>query len=194
MRRDIFWTRSDGPGLEHLRLAVDDAAVQADGAVIGLTEGTPFRLRYHVRCDGAWHLTGVEVEAIGLDGPVIRLCSDGHGRWSTPAGEQLSTLDGCLDVDLAVTPFTNTLPIRRLGLQPGEVRELRVVYIDAPSPAVYPVRQRYTCLARDAGGALYRYESLPGENWREPFVAELPVDADGLVRDYPGVFRRMWSS
>ncbi len=35
--------------------------------------------------------------------------------------------------------------------------------------------------------------------WRKPglasgFSAELPVDSDGLVIDYPGLFKRIWRS
>jgi uncharacterized protein len=49
-------------------------------------------------------------------------------------------------------------------------------------------RQRYGCLQARADGGLYRFEALPSG-----FTAELPVDADGLVLDYPGLFRRAWS-
>ena len=98
-----------------------------------------------------------------------------------------------MDIDFAATPFTNTLPIRRLGLQPGESAEVAVVYIDAPSLEVTPVRQRYTCLASDADGGRYRFEALPYAALPDGFMAELSVDADGLVRDYPPLFRRVWS-
>jgi hypothetical protein len=98
----------------------------------------------------------------------------------------LPSLDGCLDVDLSATPFTNTLPIRRLNWQPGQSVELRMVYVDVPSLhlSVYP--QRYTCL--DASGR-FRFEAL-----RSDFTADLTVDLDGLVVDYPGLFRRVWSA
>jgi hypothetical protein len=46
---------------------------------------------------------------------------------------------------------------------------------------VGPERQRYGCLEAQADGGLYRFEALPSG-----FTAELPVDADGLVIDYPG--------
>jgi hypothetical protein len=49
--------------------------------------------------------------------------------------------------------------------------------------------QRYTCLARAAKGARYRFESRSHN-----FMAELPVDAHGLVEDYPGLFRRVASA
>jgi hypothetical protein len=91
----------------------------------------------------------------------ISLRSDGDGRWWKETGEPLAALAGCLDVDFSATPFTNTLPIRRLGLQPGESTEIAVVYIDAPSLDVVSIRQRYTCLDRDASSGRYRFEALP---------------------------------
>ena len=47
--------------------------------------------------------------------------------------------------------------------------------------------QRYTRLEQNSGDTLYKYESLDGG-----FTANLPVDADGLVLDYPGLFRRVF--
>jgi uncharacterized protein len=43
--------------------------------------------------------------------------------------------------------------------------------------------QRYTCLKRHS---LYRYEAVD-----RSFSADLPVDPDGLVTDYPGLFERV---
>jgi hypothetical protein len=50
----------------------------------------------------------------------------------------------------------------------------------------WPEPQRYTCLEKSDRGGLYRFLSLDGE-----FTADLPVDAGGLVLDYPGLFRRV---
>jgi hypothetical protein len=91
-------------------------------------------------------------------------------------------------VDLSATPFTNTLPIRRLSLREGESSEIGVVYVDVPVMRLDVSRQRYTCLERDADGGLYRYEDRGSFRG---FAADLPVDADGLVLDYPGIFRRL---
>jgi hypothetical protein len=98
-------------------------------------------------------------------------------------------LDGCHDVDIRVTPFTNTLPIRRLALAPGASAELRVGYITVPDLSIRPVRQRYTCLARSESGGIFRYDSLDSG-----FRADLTVDAHGLVVEYPGIWMRVWAS
>ncbi len=112
--------------------------------------------------------------------------SDGEGNWTTLAGRALPELRGCIDVDISVTPFTNTLPIRRLGLAPMESAEVSVAYFEGTELQARPEPQRYTCLEKSDGGGLYRYLSLEGE-----FTVDLPVDADGLVLDYPGLFKRV---
>ena len=63
---------------------------------------------------------------------------------------------------------------------------MNVVYIALPELTTMPAMQRYTCLSSNASGAHYRFESRS-----HAFTAELPVDAHGLVEDYPGLFRRV---
>lgn len=187
MAREVVWARWDGEALEHLWLSVDDAGVLADGLVVGMEGDAPFRLRYRVQCDAGWRVREVDVDPLQPGTPALALRADGEGRWMPGDGAAIPALEGCLEVDIRVTPFTNTLPIRRLALRPGEARELAVAYVAAPRMEVTPVRQRYTCLEAGPGGGLYRYEGLSTN-----FVADLPVDADGLVLDYPGVFLRVW--
>ncbi|MDQ3913134.1 MAG: putative glycolipid-binding domain-containing protein [Actinomycetota bacterium] len=188
MERDVMWAPWEGPGLEHLRLVTSEGGIVADGLVIGLEGRRPFRIRYEIRCDGLWRVRELRAEAPDLERPVIELLADGGGHWKGGGGEPLPELDGCIDVDISATPFTNTLPIRRLGLEPGESEELAVAYVRVPELLVGPERQRYGCLEARGSGVLYRFEALPSG-----FTADLPVDAEGLVLDYPGLFRRAWS-
>jgi hypothetical protein len=154
--------------------------------VIGLEAGRPFRIGYEIRCDGLWRVREVRVATPDLGRPVLELLADGEGHWKWRSGEPLPELDGCIDVDISATPFTNTLPIHRLGLKAGESEELAVTYISVPELLVGAERQRYGCLeAHEEDGGLYRFQALPSG-----FTAELPVDAEGLVIDYPGLFRR----
>jgi uncharacterized protein len=188
VEHEVMWAPWEGPGLEHLRLLTSDGGVEANGLVIGLEAGRPFRIGYEVRCDGRWRVREVRAAAPDSGPPVLELLADGKGRWKRGGGESVPELDGCIDVDISATPFTNTLPIRRLGLKPGEFEELTVAYIRVPELLVGPERQRYGCLEARADGGLYRFEALPSG-----FTAELPVDAEGLAINYPGLFRRAWS-
>ena len=181
------WAPWDGRGLEHLRLRLGEEGIEADGIVIGEEEGTIFRARYVIRCDPGWRTREMILDPLDGRDP-LHLRSDGKGDWSDASGRSIPELEGCSDVDLSATPFTNTLPIRRLDLSEGESSEIVAVYMDVPNMRLHASRQRYTCLQRNAEGSLYRYED---EGLFHGFVADLPVDAAGLVLDYPGIFRRM---
>ena len=187
MERNIMWIPWAGPGLEHLHLLQNDDKIAADSIIIGVNDRTPFRLWYEMVCDANWRVRELGLIHLSGKGKNIKVRSDGEGHWTTISGEAISSLDGCIDVDISVTPFTNTLPIRRLALTSGQSAELLVAYITIPGIELRPERQRYTCLALNDHGGLYRYESLASG-----FSAELPVDGDGLVMDYPGLFRRVW--
>jgi uncharacterized protein len=184
MVREVMWWAWDNPGLGHLRLAVRDSGVVADGVVLGVEDGRPFRLAYELRCDAYWR---VRYACVGVPGepPKAELLSDGEGNWATYDGRAVTYLKGCEYVDVSETPFTNTLPIRRLDLAPGEYAEVKVAYFDGTELQPWPEPQHYTCLERGDEGGLYRFLSLDGG-----FTTDLPVDSDGLVVDYPGLFRR----
>src|SRR5215217_7321430 len=145
VEHEVMWAPWQGPGLEHLRLVTSEGGVVANGLVIGLEAGRPFRIGYEIRCDGRWRGREVRVAAPDSELPVLELLADGEGQWKR-GGEPLPELDGWIDLDISATPFTNTLPIRRLGLEPGQSEELRVAYIRVPELLVGPERQSYGCL------------------------------------------------
>jgi len=194
---DVMWKPyEDTPGLEHLRLTIEPSGSVADGLVIGEWDGEPFRLRYLVRCDEQWHTRELLCEMLRLSadqtpGPALHLLADGAGQWTTAAGEPLPDLDGCLDVDIMATPFTNTLPIRRLNLPSGASQQIAVVYVALPDLKVSRMEQRYICRERQTseGGyaGKYGYESV-----ESGFTATLAVNEDGLVRDYPQLYAWVW--
>ena len=72
-----------------------------------------------------------------------------------------------------------------LDLPPGGSAEIAVAYFDGTELQPWPEPQRYTRLEANDGSGVYRFLSLDGG-----FTADLPVDSDGLVLDYPGLFRR----
>nr|PZN19679.1 MAG: hypothetical protein DIU80_21220 [Chloroflexota bacterium] len=185
-RRTICWApiwnkRREGIGLEHLLLAEG----VADSVVLAFDEERgPFRLTYRLTWDEAWRLRdaalAVEMEGFSRS---LRLQTDGRGRWRDGEGRAIDELDGCVDIDIWPTPFTNSFPIRREPLAVGERRQFRMAWVSAPDLTVRPLPQAYTRLS----DRLYRYESLSGSG----FQADLSVDEDGIVLDYPGLFRRI---
>ena len=179
------WNRErEGVGLEHLLLA----EFMADSVVLAFDEERgPFRLTYRLTWDESWRLREADlVVTMERSTTSLNLRADGRGRWRDGDGRAIDELDGCVDIDIWPTPFTNSFPVRRVPLEVGERRQFRMAWVFAPDLTVRPQPQTYTRLAE----RLYLFESLDGSG----FSAELPVDEDGIVLDYPGLFRRVVDS
>jgi hypothetical protein len=175
------WRPETGEGLEHLDLRRDGDDIIAEGVIVGARDAPPYGVHYRIVCDAGWRTRLFHIHTTA--GRSLHLVSDGEGNWSDGDGTRVPHLDGAIDVDLAGSPFTNTLPIRRAGLGPetGAV-EFRMVYVPFATFAPTIDEQRYRCLAP----GLYRYEAAD-----RSFTADLTVDEDGLVVDYPTLFHRV---
>jgi hypothetical protein len=179
----IVWTGLAEPSLEYLDLATD-AGPRASATIVAVWDGLPIHLDYEIDCDPDWVVRRVDAQlAAGSDTRRLALRATREGAWTDESGRPMPVLDGCSYVDIQATPFTNSLPIRRLQLAPGGTRDVRVAYVRVPSLQVSAADQRYTRL-EDAGSPRYRYES-------GGFQAELVVDGDGIVVDYERLWRRI---
>lgn len=184
--RTIFWlptwnSACDSVGLEHLLLTHDTA----DSVVLAIDEDSePFRLVYRLHWGDDWQLRSADFSlAKGGASRSLSLRTDGKGNWQDGEGRSLADLDGCMDIDIWPTPFTNSFPVRREPMGIGERRTFRMAWVCGPDLTVRPQAQAYTRMK----DRLYLFENLDGSG----FKAELPVDEDGIVLDYPELFRRV---
>jgi hypothetical protein len=185
---DVLWAAWDGRGLEHLRLSMEPDGVRADSLIIAVDDdGRPFRARYVVECDEGWQVRRARVELLGSPPRVLDVRADGRGHWTDAATGAPLPLDGCVDIDIYPSPFTNTLPMRRLvDAVPGRPVSIDVAWVALPELTIQPARQEYTLLERGADGSRWRFRAPDSD-----FTAELAADQHSLVRDYPGIARRL---
>ena len=182
----VRWAGWSGEGLDHCLFLRDSDGLCLEGLAIGAGDACTYAARYKVQTDAALRTRDVVVSFVG--GPDLWLVADGKGNWTDGrTGVAIEGLTGCTDVDIAVTPATNTLPILRSGLAVGESADVVVAYLPLTAglgAVIVPIaaHQRYTRLGLDR----YRYESLTSG-----FTSEIDVDENGLVKDYPGIFRRL---
>src|SRR5262245_35813963 len=115
-RRTICWMpiwnkNRKGMGLEHLLLAER----VADSVVLAFDEEHgPFRLTYRLAWDKGWRVYYAELVVVTEHSTrSLSLQTDGHGHWRHGDGRAIDEFDGCMDVDIWPTPFTNSFPIRR---------------------------------------------------------------------------------
>jgi uncharacterized protein len=194
-RTNAVWEALSWTGYEHLCLEEWGNGFAADGLIIAVLEDLPSRTWYRIELDENWGFRSLQlahtVETTSpYDGPIDlndrsrELVRTADGIWDHDLLDEFPDLSGCTDIDIAITPFTNTLPIRRLDLDVGESAEIEVVYVTVPELTLAPARQSYTRI----GDAIYRFESL-----ESGFSADITVDDRGLVTDYPALFRRVWA-
>lgn len=153
---------------------------EVKSSIKGIYEDKPFTLHYAITLNKGWEAQAFHINFfLGAHHQDISF-SRASRQWLRD-GEVQPALAGCIDIDITATPFTNTLPIRRLQYLPGMPREIEVLYIDIFEGSIRPVRQLYTLT--DA----YHY------HFHQPAIAfdvDITVDDDCLVTDYPNLFRR----
>ncbi len=168
------WQRWEADGDETLTLRWENEAWTATGDV------GKERVSHVVRLSPTWQVRQFLLFR-DLDDPDLWLGTDGSGRWGEVNGAHRTDLDGCTEIDLACTPFTNTLPIRRLQLDVGDAADISVATIDVETLAVVPVKHRYHHTEPR------RFEHTVLETGS---TTTFEVDEYGLVRDVPGLFKR----
>jgi hypothetical protein len=112
--------------------------------------------------------------------PDLWLGTDGRGRWGEVNGAHRTDLDGAFDVALACTPFTHTLPIRRVPLPVDGAVELSILEVDVETLGVVP--------------STHVYERTGEHRWRttaHEVTFEFDVDRYGVVTDLDGRYRRV---
>ncbi|WP_129783511.1 putative glycolipid-binding domain-containing protein [Promicromonospora panici] len=176
----LYWRRTDVEGLERLELTTGPGGVTASGTIICLEDGG-FRLDHTWSLDPDWHALHVRVVVHGPRAQgALRLDRAGDG-WLVDGIPRLD-LDGAQEPDLSVTPFCNSLPIRRMR---GDADlTLDTAFIDGPALTVARSRQRY----EPRGPGQVRYVDL---GLSQGFEADLTLDDAGLVVRYEDLFERV---
>lgn len=172
---DYIWRGLEFDSLERLRVQ-EGGMVQASSIV----DSARGRYSYEIVCEKDWTFRQLRLEALAGE-RTLTITYDGRGNW-TVDGETRTDLTEAIDLDLAITPFTNTLPIRRLDLAIGDEGDVTAVFVSFPDLEVTLDEQRYTRIDED----IYLYESLDSD-----FEREITVDVHGIVVEYPGLFERL---
>lgn len=196
MERLLTWAGTDAWRAESAHVRCADGGVSATGVQLGLTP-VAYRLDYRLEAGPAWVTRLLEVRAVGEGWErSARLGRDDAGRWTyrhVEAGEadlpatgcDTDALEGALDCDLGLSPLTNAMPVLRhhLHRRAGAV-ESTMAWMSVPDLAVVASVQRYEHLRTTRAGAVVRFAS--GD-----FTADLLVDDDGFVVDYPDLAHRV---
>jgi len=176
----IIWKRLDLPGHDFAQVISAQNGRILSGTAIFLFDDVNCCLNYAVLCNSFWETKKVQVTGVVGDKSVeIEIEVTTGKRWLLTGVEQ-PHIQGCLDIDLAFTPATNLLPIRRENLRVGETKRVAAAWLQFPQLTMAPLTQTYGRIST----LKYRYTSGGGQ-----FTADLTVRKSGLVTIYPQLWQ-----
>ena len=197
-QRALAWIKDDPFGVEFAEIQLAPDRLRAEGVAIG-TRPLPYRLDYEVETAVEFVTSRLRVASRGEGWRrTLDLRRSEAGVWNLdpdevgdvdlpPSGGDPTSFADALDCDLGLSPVTNLMPILRHDLLSGAGRvELITAWVSVPDLSVRPDGQRYSYLRGAPGHHVIRYEATDGS-----FAADITVDRDGIVVEYPGVARRL---
>lgn len=181
--RVMVWRRiMDNASIEHATAESTTEGITLSGTVLATESGKPLRVDYTLLADADWRSRSLHVVQ-DFDGErrSLKLASVASARWLLN-GRESPHLDGCVDIDLSVSPITNALPLNRLGIAQSGAGEIRAAWVRFPQLVVEPARQRYERMAP----SVYRYVSVASG-----FTATIHVDDASFPIEYEGIWKRI---
>lgn len=179
----VAWRHQNArSGFETVFFEPRDGGWRIAGCTSAVEGDEPWYVEYTLDVDGTWTTRTARVDGRSSAGTSSTLLeSDGVGRWRVD-GRDAPHLDGCLDVDLEASAFTNAFPVRRLELEVGESAAAPAAWVRAVDLRVERLEQAYARLPDDGDRLRYDY-AAPDLGFR----CVLVYDESGLVLDYPGL-------
>jgi uncharacterized protein len=175
----ILWRRLDVPGHDACGLLAMDSGWRLTGTAAFGLDNRSCHLHYVVDCVLAWRTRSATVTGwIGRNAVQLAITALPDQGWSLNGTEQ-AAVAGCLDLDLAFTPATNLIALRRLALGVGDEADAPAAWLRFPELVLERLDQQYRRLDR------YRYAyRAPGTG----YAGILEVTDAGFVTRYPGLW------
>ncbi|GHA48546.1 hypothetical protein GCM10007103_31810 [Salinimicrobium marinum] len=168
--------------IENLSLKENSKNITVTSLVKGIRNNHSISFNYLLKITNDWKVESLRIQSLLETRPDIKLRSDLNGKWFNEDDKHLKHLQDCIDIDISVTPFTNSLPINRLKDKLRIRTELTVLYFDVINWEFKSVKQYYTKIK----DGVYLYE-----NASSSFKAKIFTDKEGIVLNYPNLFERV---
>jgi|SRR5688572_30736446 len=177
----LIWKSILYTSIEHLQLWEEGNTTLAKSKILGSFEDKIYSVEYGLEINKDWKVSSFDIE-FDVNNNKKRINGVRKNNEWEINGKIEQQFTGIDFIDIPVTPFTNTLPIRNLRLHNGQEKDIKVIYIDILEDSIKPLKQKY----RKNSDANYRYENIPND-----FEADIEVDESGLVTFYPSLFERV---
>ncbi len=128
MHKNILWKGIYYNSLENCIVSREKPVYASASTIVGSHENAPYTIEYSITTNRRWETRRLSLTAhLSNTTHRVVLHKDGDGRW-VENGRPAPRYNGFTDIDISLTPFTNTLPINRLGLKENEEAIIDVIY------------------------------------------------------------------
>lgn len=185
----ISYSSPDGRKVESVRVAVSGLALRATGYIVS-TQDPAYGASYSIVVDAEGRTRRITVRCDDVSGErSLSLTRSQGGPWiaeSVSGSSPLPALSDAVDVFVADSAFSASLPVRRLALHrtAGAEAEITVASISLPDLAVTPEVHSGRNESVTADGALIAYSGPYGHQ-------TVVVDKDGLFVRAEGLTERV---
>lgn len=183
MKQIAIWENKKSAGSEFLEVKSSEDTSIAKSSIISIENNTPLKIEYKIELTN-WFTKNVKINLLNL-GKSLYLESNQNHQWFDEHGNEIPELSGAIDIDISCTPFTNSLPINRVDWRLNKPQSFLMVYIKVPELALKKVEQVYTLIKEEKDYQMFDYRS-------SSFQSTIQVDKDGLVIEYPKLFKRKY--
>jgi len=183
MQKSIVWEGLYHDTEEHCSVNYLEGAIMVRSELEGWALTTPVYMEYVLRLGKDWKVTEVDINfTVGEATHTYLFFRDAAAGWTDADGNAYPEFAGCDFIDISLTPFTNSLPINGLQWQEEGKREVEVLYIDVLANQLRKDTQHYT----RNGPHNFIFENDGGN-----FIANITVNDDGFVTNYPELFEML---
>jgi hypothetical protein len=180
MQKSIVWEGLLYDTEEHCSVNYLDTAIIVRSEIEGWAGQKAVYAEYVLTLNLDWTVREIEIDfTTGTEQHSYCFTRHASGQWTDKEGTLYRKFNECSFVDISLTPFTNTLPLKGITFTPGEAEQVEVLYFDILNNEVRTDVQRYTKI----NTANYHFENDGGN-----FSVEIEIDADGFVTRYPNLF------
>ena len=181
--QEIVWKGIYYHSIEHCNIQPANDFIEITSDISGGLNEIDYQINYLILLKRNWTTARFNISGhISHEKISIDAMKETNTGWNIN-GRYVDELRTCVDIDLSLTPFTNTLPINRLGLPVGDQQIIDVLYIDLLEKSWKAAQQKYIRLSANE----YKFENVPND-----FESRITVDENGLVVNYLGLFERVY--
>ena len=182
MQKSFVWEGLLYDTEEHCAVNYHGDEIIIRSEIEGWAGKLPVYAEYFLKLDTAWQVLEIDIRYTLGQEEYHHTYTRTGAIWTDKTGADVADFGEAVFVDISLTPFTNTLPIRSLNFTEEAPQEISVVYFDVLENSISHKVQRYT--KKGTNSWLY-------ENTDTDFSALITTDDEGFVTDYPTIFKML---